>query len=98
VFGKQISSRRSQSAITQFRAELVDIYRVLILSEQVVEQAMQLAERHALRAYDAVQLASGLILAHTATTLSPFFVCADERLNSVAQSEGLTVINPNHHP
>ena len=60
---------------------------------------MKLARTHALRSYDAVQLAATLE-AHRARmgagTL--VLVSADNALNSAAIAEGLAVDNPNHHP
>ena len=57
-------------------------------------------QRHPLRAYDAVQLASALILnsALIADKLSPLtFVSADNVLCEAAQAEGLPTENPNEY-
>ena len=57
--------------------------------------------RHPLRAYDAVQLASALIVnrALQAAHLAPLiFLSADGHLNTAATAEGLAVDNPNFHP
>ena len=64
------------------------------------DRAMQVAEKHALRGYDAVQLAAGLTLNDRCQTLglSVIFVCADGVLNAAAAAEGLHVENPNLHP
>jgi len=97
ALGKSISKRRAQTAITQFRLDFTSKFVVLSVSRALIEYAMQLAELHALRAYDAVQLATGLTLAKYVTSLTVTFVCADEPLNKVAHSEGLAVENPNHH-
>lgn len=67
----------------------------------VIEQAAALAERHALRGYDAVQLASAvnLHLRRQKTGLPPLvFISADNALNAAAQAEGLQIDNPNNHP
>jgi hypothetical protein len=62
---------------------------------------MILAERHALRGYDAVQLAAALEL-QTVLTASGLpaltLVSADAELNAAAAAEGLTVEDPNLHP
>ena len=74
---------------------------LLDVEPPVVEIAQQMADRHPLRAYDAVQLATAwltnraLIEAHQSPLL---FVCADDRLLSIAQTEGLLTDNPNQHP
>ncbi len=67
----------------------------------VIEQAAALAERHALRGYDAVQLASAvnLHLRRQKAGLPPLvFISADNALNAAAQAEGLQIDNPNNHP
>jgi predicted nucleic acid-binding protein len=62
---------------------------------------MALFQRHPLRAYDAIQLASASIvnqalMAHGLPTL--IFVTADDRLIAAARGEGVTAENPNWHP
>jgi predicted nucleic acid-binding protein len=67
----------------------------------IVDRAMELAEKHRLRGYDATQLASTLIVYAelAASGVSQFdFVSADANLNAVAQAENLSVQNPNAHP
>jgi predicted nucleic acid-binding protein len=60
------------------------------------QQAMMLIENHALtqnlRTLDALQLA--IALAARKKRMIDFFVCADKALCSIAQAEGLSVINP----
>ncbi|GAB4409889.1 MAG: type II toxin-antitoxin system VapC family toxin [Anaerolineae bacterium] len=76
-------------------------YEFVELDLKVITLARDLLERHPLRAYDAVQLASALIAnqALQAAPLPPLiFLSADDRLNLVAATEGLTVDNPNLHP
>jgi uncharacterized protein len=62
---------------------------------------MDLAERHGLRGYDAVQLASAITIKDVQAALGlpiSVFVSADKRLNAAASAEGLIVENPNDHP
>jgi predicted nucleic acid-binding protein len=61
---------------------------------------MDLAERHVLRGYDAVQLAAALKVhrEYVAFGGSCTLVSADAELNSAALAEGLSVENPNDHP
>src|SRR5947207_13907983 len=47
-------------AITEFSDDWTALYEVVGADRQVVNRAMLLAQRHALRGYDAVQLASAL--------------------------------------
>ena len=83
-----------------FTAHSATEYEFVELDLNIVIVARDLLERHALRAYDAVQLASALVAnrilgdAH----LSPLvFVSSDDRLNAIAAGEGLTIDNPNLH-
>ena len=62
---------------------------VVDVMEPVVEQAASLAEQHALRAYDAMHLASALAVAETAR---PAFVCWDRELRTAAAKENLEVV------
>ena len=75
-------------------------YNLIEVTPTVIDTARLLANRHPLRAYDAVQLASAW-LAHQErlrTELPPLtFVCADDRLIGIAQAEGLLTDNPNDH-
>lgn len=76
------------------------VYVIAPLNDQIVELAVDLTRRHPLRGYDAVYLATAMIL-HNAligTDLLPLvFVAADARLCGAAQSEGLAIENPNEH-
>jgi len=47
-------------ALNQFRADFTQDYRITELTASLLGQAAILADTHALRAYDAVQLASAL--------------------------------------
>lgn len=71
------------------------------LTAIVIERARRLLESYPLRAYDAIQLASALLVNETllSAALPPLvFLTADERLLITAQTEGLTADNPNAHP
>lgn len=97
ALGKNVSKRQAQSAITQFRHDFDHAYVVLAVTDVLIQRAMGLAETHALRAYDAVQLATALIVTQYLTNVALTFVCADEQLNRVARTEGLVVENPNDY-
>ncbi len=76
-------------------------YHFVELEGAVVNLAGDLLDRHPLRAYDAVQLASALMInsALMAADLSGLiFLTADDRLLSIAQLEGMVCDNPNRHP
>ena len=76
-------------------------YEFVELDMNIVSLTRDLLERHPLRAYDAVQLASAIVAnrALIAAQIPPLvFVSADARLNTIAAAEGLTVDDPNLHP
>ena len=96
-----LPSANAQTAIMQFKSEFQGGYQIIEVNRHLVETAMALAERHGLRGYDAVQLASAVEvqIRRIAHNLSePVFVCADNQLNSAALAEGLTIENPNNYP
>jgi predicted nucleic acid-binding protein len=75
-------------------------YQVLALTNPIVVRAIQLHERHRLRAYDSVQLAAALELQGRLTPGNQqiVFLSADVRLLAAASTEGLLIDNPNLHP
>ena len=67
----------------------------------MLERARDLIEHHPLRAYDAVQLASGLMANDAllgAGVPALTFLSADTRLLNAAAAEGLGTDNPNVYP
>lgn len=69
------------------------------LTASVIEKAMTLVLGHPLRGYDAVQLASALLLPAASSQLrSLLFVSADSALLRVARQMGLATENPLDHP
>jgi predicted nucleic acid-binding protein len=88
----------AQAVSRRFREDFRQAYRVIEVTAEIVERAMDLAETRALRGYDAVQLATALHLHRIRRELDlpPLvFVSADEDLNAVAEAEGLHAENPN---
>ena len=65
-------------------------YNVVEVAEPVVRHAGALAERHALRGYDAVHLAAALTLRRVSREIE--FATFDERLEAAAAREGLPVM------
>ncbi len=87
--------------IQKFRSDLNNQYQVIELDSTLAEMAGQLVGQYPLRAYDAVQMASVLgIQPAFATTQSTqlIFLTADDRLSAIANTLGLLIDNPNHHP
>ena len=76
-------------------------YIVVEITPSLFNEAMRLANTHALRAYDAVQLAAALEINHLEQDagFAPLtLVSADHALNIAAVAEGLSVDDPNLHP
>lgn len=87
--------------VQTLRSDFNTQYQVIELDSTIAETAGLLVSQHPLRAYDAVQLASLLrIQAAFAQTSSNqlVFLCADNRLLSVAAALGVAIDNPNNHP
>jgi len=95
-----LSTADAATALSDFRYDFSRAYRIVDISASLIVHAMQLAEIHALRGYDAVQLAAALEVNSYRLTLGiPIFtlVSADTALNAAATAEGLTVDDPNDH-
>ncbi|MEP7366456.1 MAG: type II toxin-antitoxin system VapC family toxin [Acidobacteriota bacterium] len=66
------------------------------VSDSILDQACLLLDRHGLRAYDGIQLASCLALNRTVSSGSGsvVFVCSDTHLSDAAAAEGLVCLDP----
>jgi predicted nucleic acid-binding protein len=87
--------------VADFDALCATQYTLVELTALIVERARRLLERHPLRAYDAVHLASALTANDALATAglpALTFLSADHRLLKAAQVEGLATDNPNAHP
>jgi predicted nucleic acid-binding protein len=77
------------------------LYRFVPADEVIIRSACELIEHYPLRGYDAVHLATALIVNRwliEAGEEGLTFLSADVRLNDVAAAEGLVVDNPKDHP
>jgi predicted nucleic acid-binding protein len=63
------------------------------VNDSVIDAALILVDQHALRAYDAIQLAGCLTIGATARR-SLTFVCSDRQLLDAARSESVAVLDP----
>jgi predicted nucleic acid-binding protein len=73
-------------------------YRLVSCDRSILDTAVELTQRHRLRGYDAVQLATALAAnaaLQTAGLPGPAFVAADADLLVAARAEGLATIDPN---
>jgi predicted nucleic acid-binding protein len=96
-----ISTSDVAAAQAQLGLDFAKRYRVVEMTADIVGNAANVASRHALRAYDAVQLAAAVTIhaRRSVRRLSPLtFVSSDQQLNEAASAEGLLVDDPNQHP
>lgn len=87
-----MSADRVHDALFSFRAD-VRKWQVVELTPDVVSIATRLLGQHPLRASDAIQLASALVLQHELGLPLDAFVVYDRRLADAARREHLTVID-----
>jgi len=89
------------AALAVFKNQFRIRFKALRTSDAVVDRAMELAEKHKLRGYDAIQLASALLIEERMTIqgVGPLtLISADIELNQAAQAEGLLTDDLNQHP
>ena len=91
-----LSVVQAVAALRQFRRDFGQDYRVVEITIALLQRAAQLADTHALRGYDAEQLAVALDV--HARDQALVLVSADAELNAAATAEGLRVEDPNTHP
>ena len=88
-----ISGPDANRVLQQVHEDASTLYLVQPSSSAVIEEAARVLDTHALRAYDALQLA-GCVTVRRRAPAPPTFVCADGRLCAAAEFEGLDTINP----
>ena len=96
-----ITTTDAQNALAAFQHDLTNNYFTVEITPVLLSSATNLATKHALRGYDAVQVAAALEAndERIANGLPPLtLVSADTELNNAAQAEGLNVENPNDYP
>ena len=97
----RISTRFRNSLAARSLEETRTKLELTVASRQILGHASQLALRHALRAYDAIHLATALRVLNGSLLLglpAPIFVSADTNLLAAARAEGVATENPNDHP
>ena len=91
----------ANTAIALFRHDFLNNYTATEITPALINRAMQLAETHALRGYDAIQLTAAIeVNAYGLSSGMPklILISADGNLNAAAMAEGLNVDDPNAHP
>ena len=87
--------------LSDFKNDFHSQFQLISVNSAVITRAMDLAEAHRLRGYDAAQLAAAVEWQRVGTSIGLLlltFVSADGHLNAAATREGLTVDNPLSHP
>ena len=96
--GGSISADGAAAILAALRRDSELQYRVVELTPAIFRRAEILAERHALRGYDAIQLAVAALMHDLrdmmgATPLT--LISADVELNAAAAADGLQIEDPN---
>jgi uncharacterized protein len=101
VKGKHVSPLDAAAAVSRFHHDFANEYLIIGISDAVITRSMTLAEEHALRGYDAVQLGAALEVTGRRATLgvtTPLtIVTGDIELLNAAAAEGLLTDNPDVH-
>jgi len=95
---QRISEADRDRHVKLFRQHTQEQYGLIRVTKSVCIRAGNLCRVYKLRSYDAVQLATALIMSESFITdgkTAPIFVSADTDLLSVAEAEGLDSQNPN---
>jgi predicted nucleic acid-binding protein len=95
-----LSSEDYEKLLTAFNYDVTYRHIVADVTQTTIETACDLAGIHPLRAYDAIHLATALLINRELIKNSRHpltFVCADNRLIDIAKTENLHTENPNHH-
>jgi predicted nucleic acid-binding protein len=96
-----VSTAQAGAILGHFRRHLTQRYRVIELTPALFGNAMQLARKRRLRAYDAVQLAAALEVQRLQQEmgLGPVtLVSSDRDLYDAGRAEGMAVDDPTTHP
>jgi uncharacterized protein len=96
-----LSAARTAAILSRFSRHLTSRYVAVEITPTLVRAAMNLANTHELRAYDAVQLAAAIGLnteSIHAGSNGITLVSADIELNKAAQVEGLVVEDTSAYP
>ena len=96
----EIKQAEFDDACDELEQDFTSQYRVVALTEEIIEEATSLAKKHGLRAYDALQLAAALDTSRVISQIEStqlILVSADLELNAAATAEGLATEDPNTH-
>ncbi len=89
-----VSEESAAYAIARIDEHKGERILALPISQETMEEAARLLDRHALRSLDALQLAACLLAHRGRYHPIAAFVCADRRLFDTASQEGFDILNP----
>ena len=92
--GRGITRRAYQVMMGSLSKDLVDVIQLQSVTDNVVSDAIKLSLDHALRAADAVHLATALGIRNVFPGEPCYFVASDAKLNAVSDEIGLVVLDP----
>lgn len=81
------------SIVKSLQTHLETVFIRQAVNDAVIDTALEMIDRYALRAYDAMQLAGCLVLSSIGAEIYTF-VCSDQRLLEAAQGERLSIFDP----
>lgn len=93
--------------INDFRSDFSSQYFIIEMKADILTSAMDLADKYTLKGYDAVQLATAMMiddqikktgLSAMLTVPSLTLVCSDKQLLAAASATSLSVEDPQLHP
>jgi uncharacterized protein len=89
-----INTRVAGLILDRFQQHMEAKFLQQSVTDSVLDNAAEMIDRYALRAYDAVQMAGYLVLKTTLGKELSVFVCSDQLLLQVARSEQLPILDP----
>jgi predicted nucleic acid-binding protein len=98
--GGHLPAYAAIDGVASVRQDWRSLYTIADIDAHVVARAMDVAEQHGLRGYDAVHVATALMLRtqrRSAGLPLPTFVSADQEQLRAATAEGMAVEDPNQH-
>jgi predicted nucleic acid-binding protein len=96
-----ISARHRERILERFLDDVAQQYLIIPLRHAIVDHAVHLTQIYRLRGYDAIQLATALVILSSlppANRIHFRFVANDQDLLDAANAEGLHIDNPVQQP
>jgi predicted nucleic acid-binding protein len=91
---REIPAHVANHLLDAFDRHLQGRFVTQMVTDFVLDIACTFVDRHALRAFDAIQLAGYEVLKGSGGSDIPVFVCSDQRLLTSAKQEGIPILDP----